>query len=430
MTTVKFYQDGGLMFVCSKKRMEDKIKTFSKFGDTGNGGITRYSLSSEAIMARDEFVRRMKKIGAEIKTDDMANVYAVLKGSDPSLPAIVMGSHCDSVKNGGNYDGILGVISAMEVLETVALENIPHKHNLTAMIWTNEEGSEYLPSMMSSGVVCNAYLPKEIAAKFRYEDMLASISELDGKRTFEEALNKSGYKGKRENRLNNSDYKAMFELHIEQGPVLEENNKDIGVVTCVIGSSIHNIKVIGQSEHAGTTPMKNRQDALFAAAQVITYLHNELDKLDDELVYTTGEIKCHPNIHTIIPDYIEFTLDARHEKPEVLDKVSKILEKMPETFAKCRVDYDIAWTRDTVYFDKRLVSYVQESVDELGYSNRKINSGAGHDAQFVSYMLPTTMVFVPSKEGHSHCEQEYTSIDLCTKGASVLLNAVLKCENE
>lgn len=418
------------MFVCSKERMEDKIKTFSKFGATGNGGITRYSLSAEAIMARDEFVKRMKKIGAEIKTDDMANVYAVLKGSDPSLPAIAMGSHCDSVKNGGNYDGILGVIGAMEVLETVVAEKIPHKHDFVAMIWTNEEGAEYLPSMMSSGVVCNEYMPKDIAVKFRYEDMLSSISEVDGERTFEEALKKSGYMGKAENRINNIDYKAMFELHIEQGPILQECNKDIGVVNCVIGSSIHNIKIRGKSEHAGTTPMKNRQDALYAAAQVITYLHNELDKLDRELVYTTGEIKCHPNIHTIIPDYIEFTLDARHEKLEVLAQVSDVLRKMPKTFAKCSVDYDIGWTRDTVYFDNRLVADIQEAVDQLGYSNRRINSGAGHDAQFVSYMLPTAMIFVPSVNGHSHCEEEYTPVDLCTKGASVLLNAVLKCDND
>lgn len=131
------------MYICSEKRMEDKIKTFSQFGDAGHGGITRYSLSPEAKQARAEFERRMKAIGAEIKTDDMACMYATLKGSEPELPGIVMASHCDSVKNGGNYDGILGVMGAMEVLETVAAEKIPHRHNLTAMIWTNEEGSLY-----------------------------------------------------------------------------------------------------------------------------------------------------------------------------------------------------------------------------------------------------------------------------------------------
>ena len=416
------------MYVCSKERMQDKISTFSQFGDAGHGGITRYSLSPEAKMAREEFIKRMTAIGAEITSDDMANLYATLKGSDPSLPAIVMASHCDSVKNGGNYDGILGVMGAMEVLETVVAENIPHTHNLVAMIWTNEEGSLYPPAMMSSGVICYDYLPADIAKNFKKENMLASKSILDSSKTFEMALENSGYKGDEKNRLNPKDYKAMFELHIEQGPILEAANNDIGVVTCVLGMINYRIKLTGQADHAGTTPMKYRRDALFAAAQALTYLHTELDKLDSELVYTTGEILCHPNVHTVIPDYVEFSIDARHEDPKVIEQVIEVIQNMPKEFAKCSVDYEVAWTRDTVYYDKQLVDFVQEAADELGYSNQKINSGAGHDAQFASYMLPTTMIFVPSKDGHSHCEPEFTSTELCTEGASVLLNAVLKCD--
>ena len=185
------------MYVCSQERMENKIKTFSKFGDAGHGGITRYSLSPEAIAARGEFIRRMEKIGALIEIDDVANIYATLPGSDPDAKRIVMASHVDSVKNGGNYDGILGVISAMEVLETVAANNIPHKHPLTAMIWTNEEGSLYPPAMMVSGIVCYDYLPEEIRSKFKYEDMMNSKSILDPTKTFGEALEKSGFKGDR-----------------------------------------------------------------------------------------------------------------------------------------------------------------------------------------------------------------------------------------
>lgn len=141
-------------------------------------------------------------------------------------------------------------------------------------------------------------------------------------------------------------------------------------------------------------------------------------------------IVCHPNVHTVIPDYVDFSLDARHEDPKVIAQVVSIIENMPKEVAKCKVDYEVAWTRDTVYYDKTLVGYVQDAVNELGYSNQKINSGAGHDAQFASYMLPTTMVFVPSKDGHSHCEPEFTSTKQCTMGASVLLNAVLKCDKE
>ena len=198
------------MYKCSKERMIDNIKTMIKFGDVVNGVITRYALSKEDLLARAEFKKRMEAIGAKIKTDDMANMHATLEGSDPTLPAIVMASHSDSVRNGGNYDGILGVMGAMEVLESVAEQKIPHKHNLVAMIWTNEEGSLYPPAMMSSGVICNDYLPEEIGKKFKHEDMLASTSVLDKTKTFKEALEASGYKGDVANRLNPKDYKAMF----------------------------------------------------------------------------------------------------------------------------------------------------------------------------------------------------------------------------
>ena len=419
-----------MIYKSDEKRMQDKIDTISEYGATGNGGITRYSLSEADLLARGEFVKRMKAIGAEIKTDDMGNIYATLKGSDPTLPAIATGSHSDSVKNGGNYDGILGVMAAMEVLDTIVAENIPHKHDITAMIWTNEEGSLYPPAMMSSGVVMNEYLPEEIAKNFRHENMLNSKSVIDPSKTFKEALEASGYKGDVKNRLNPKDYKAMFELHIEQGPILEAENKDIGVVNCVLGMINYRIKIYGVSDHAGTTPMKYRHDALYGAAKVLQYLHDELDKLDENLVYTTGEILCHPNVHTVIPDYVEFSIDSRHEDPKVIEQVVKVIENIPKEIVGCTTGYDVAWTRDTVYFDETLIEYVQDSVNELGYSNQRINSGAGHDAQFVSYMIPTTMIFVPSKDGHSHCEPEFTSTKQCTQGVSVLLNAILKCDAE
>lgn len=415
-----------MTYKCNEKRMQDKIDTFSTFGDAGHGGITRYCFSEADIQARNEFKKRMEAIGAEVKTDDIGNMYATLKGSNPELPAIVTGSHTDSVRNGGNYDGILGVMSAMEVLETIHEQNIPHKHNITAMVWTNEEGSLYPPAMMSSGIVMYDYLPEEIKKNFVYENMMNSKSVLDKETTFKEALEKSGFKGDKANRLNPDDYCANFEMHIEQGPILEAENKDVGVVTCVLGMVNYRIKIYGVSDHAGTTPMKYRHDALYGAAKVLQYLHDELDKLDDELVYTTGEIICHPNVHTVIPDYVEFSIDARHEKAEVIEQVVAVIKSIPKEIVGCTTDHEVAWTRDTVYFDEQLVNYVQESVDELGYSNQRINSGAGHDAQFVSYMIPTTMIFVPSKDGHSHCEPEFTSTEQCTQGASVLLNAILK----
>ena len=418
------------MYQCSLERMKDKIDTFSKFGDAGHGGITRYSLSEAAISARNEFIKRMEKIGATIEMDDVANIYATIEGSDPSAKRIVMASHCDSVKNGGNFDGILGVMSAMEVLETVVENNIPHKHPLTAMIWTNEEGSLYPPAMMCSGIVCYDYLPEDIRIKFKYEDMMKSVSIVDGVSTFGEALNNSGFVGDKKNRLKPDKYEYMFETHIEQGPILEDAGNDVGVVDCVLGMFNYRIRFYGQTTHAGTFPMPKRRDAFYAASQALVYLHEEIDKLGySDLVYTTGEVVCHPCVHTCVPDFFDFSFDARHEDPEVLAKVLEIVKSLEsKNFAGCTCEVEKAWNRDTVYWDKTLVGFVKDACEELGISHQYIHSGAGHDAQFASYMLPTTMIFVQSKDGLSHCEPEYSSPEHCTEGASVMLIAVLKAD--
>lgn len=420
------------MYKCNLERIIDKIKIFSTYGDAGHGGITRYSLSPEAIQARKEFIKRMEDIGAKIEIDDVANLYATIPGSDSTKKRIVMASHIDSVKNGGNYDGILGVISAMEILETIVAEDIPHVHPITAMVWTNEEGSLYPPAMMCSGIVCYDYLPKTIKEKFRKEDKFATKDVLTGKTTFGQALENSGFKGDKANRLSPEKYSNMFELHIEQGPILEDAGNDVGVVDCVLGMFNYRVKFYGQTTHAGTFPMQKRKDAFFAAAQAIVYLHNEIDKLGyPELVYTTGEVDCHPCVHTCVPDYFDFCIDVRHEDPKVLDRVLAIvLSCANREWSGCTCNVEKAWNRDTVYWDKKLVSYVKEAAEESGISHQIIHSGAGHDAQFASYMLPTTMIFVQSKDGLSHCEPEYSSSDQCTDGATVMLNAVLKSDKD
>lgn len=419
------------MYQCSRERMEEKIKTFSKIGDAGHGGITRYSLSEEALEARREFVRRMEAIGAEITTDDMANVYATIPGSEEGK-RICMGSHADSVKNGGNYDGILGVMSAMEVLETVVEKKIPHKHPLTAMIWTNEEGSLYPPVMMSSGVVCYDYLPPDIQRSYRYEDMMKSVSMEDGKTTFESQLKKSGFVGAKENRMSPENTLCDFETHIEQGPILDDAGKDLGVVDCVLGMYHYRVRFYGQTTHAGTFSMPKRKDAFFAAAKALSYLHEKIDALEIEnLVYTTGEVVCHPNINTCVPDYFDFSFDVRHEDSRQLDKVAAVVKSLKTMeFCGCRCEVEKIWKRDTVWWNEKLVGYVKEVAEEMEIKHQFIHSGAGHDAQFISYMVPTTMIFAPSVKGLSHCEDEYTSVEHCTLAASVMLNAVLKADSE
>ena len=408
------------MYECDLERMQEKIKTFSKFGDTGHGGITRFSLSPAAIQARNEIISRMKKLGLEVKTDDLGDIYCTLAGTDPDAGVIMSGSHCDSVRQGGNYDGILGVLTAMEMVESIVTQRIPHKHPVQVVVWTNEEGALYEPAMMCSGIICG---------KFDKKTMFESLAKDGSGKTFGKVLKESGFAGDEANRINPSKTTGLVELHIEQGPVLEQGGFDIGVVKGVVGMINYEFTFHGQADHAGTFPMPYRKDALFAASQALLYLHQEFDKLGDkDLVYTTGKISCHPDIHTIIPDEVRFTLDLRHADSDVLKKCVDIIQKMPSEWANCTMTYQPAWTRETVLFNPELIEAVQKSSDELGYKSHVMYSGAGHDSQYLSEIVPTTMIFVPSEGGHSHCELEHSPAEWCWKGANVLLNTILELD--
>lgn len=410
------------MYECDIKRMEEKITAFGGFGDTGHGGITRFSLSPAAIQARNEIKLRMTRLGLDFKTDDLGDIYCTLPGTDPDAKVIMSGSHCDSVRQGGNYDGILGVLTAMEVIETIVTKKIPHRHPVQLVVWTNEEGALYEPAMMCSGIICG---------KFKKEEMFASVAKDGSGKTFGQALSESGFLGEEKNRIEPSKTEALVELHIEQGPVLEAGGYDVGVVEGVVGMINYEFTFHGQADHAGTFPMPYRKDALFAASQALLFLHEEFDKIGDkELVYTTGKISCHPNIHTIIPDEVKFTLDVRHQNPEIIKKCVEIIKSMPKEWANCTMSYKEAWARNTVTFHKEWVDDVENAAQKLGYKSHKMYSGAGHDAQYLSEIVPTTMIFVPSKGGHSHCELEYSPVEWCWKGANVLLNTILEIDKK
>ena len=408
------------MYTVCKDRMEEKTECFSHFGDLGNGGITRLSLSEAALEARAEFKKRCEALGMTVETDDIANMYATLPGSEPGLKRIVMGSHCDSVRSGGNYDGIYGVLSSLEAVETIVKDNIPHRHPLTVMIWTNEEGARFEPAMMCSGIVLG---------KFTKEKM-CSVVERDGTVTFGEALAASGYVGDEKNRLNKDDYCCYFEPHIEQGPVLEEEKLEIGIVEGVVGMVNYDIILEGQSAHAGTTPQSYRKDALRAASKTIMTLWEKLGALDDKLVFTTGQILCRPNVHTIVPNYVKFTLDSRHQSMDVLAQVVDVIENLPKDVYGCKLSYEEHWGRKTIRFNDRMIGYIEKAATDLGLSHKGMYSGAGHDAQYVSEMLPAVMIFIPSKDGLSHTVVEYSNPDQLANGANVLLNAVLQADAE
>ena len=404
------------MYKCNESRLKESIEIFSRIGGTENGGVTRLALSAEDLLARDYFCECCKELGMEITVDDMANIYATLPGKS-SLPPIVLGSHLDSVVKGGRFDGVLGILTALEAVRTIKDHQIELEIPLTIVNFTNEEGARFEPSMMSSGV---------LAQKFDKQKMLQSTDK-NGV-TFKQALVNSGYEGLEEHRL--KDASAYIELHIEQGPVLEADNIQIGVVEGVLGMVCYEIRILGESNHAGTTPMRLRKDPLFIANKYIAKLIEELAMIDEELVYTIGRFNVLPNIHTVIPNQVTFTLEARHQNPLKIKKVEEIIGSLPENVDGCTFETEKLWSRDTVVFNTEICDQIEQACNRYNYSSKRLYSGAGHDAQFIASYIPSAMIFVPSINGKSHCEIEETSYEDCAKGADVLLETVLNLQKK
>jgi beta-ureidopropionase / N-carbamoyl-L-amino-acid hydrolase len=395
------------------ERLKNELERFARFGRTQNNGVTRLSLSEEDRLARDFFRSCCEEIGLTVKVDDMGCMYATLEGVENKTP-ILIGSHLDSVKKGGRFDGVLGVLAGLEVARTLVENKIKPQIPITIVNFTNEEGARFEPSMMASGV---------LSGKFDKQVMLKK-KDAEGI-TFEEALKSIGYEGEVENRL--IEGSAFLELHIEQGPILEKEALSIGVVECVVGMACYDIEITGESDHAGTTPMNMRKDALFAANNLINEIRRVLGPLDEELVFTIGRVNVYPSIHTVIPNKVVFSLEARHKNPKIVKAFKEFVENLPNVGLNegCEIKTTKLWERDTVWFDTEIVNQLEKSAQSLGYSNKRMVSGAGHDAQFIASIVPSAMLFVPSFNGKSHCEEELTSWDECEKGVNVLLDTVL-----
>ncbi|MDQ0201536.1 Zn-dependent hydrolase [Neobacillus ginsengisoli] len=395
------------------ERLKDELERFANFGRTVNNGVTRLSLSEEDRLVRDYFCTCCEELGLTVKVDDMGSMYATLEGTE-NKPPIVIGSHLDTVKKGGRFDGVLGVVAGLEVVRTLVENHIKPQIPITIVNWTNEEGARFEPSMMASGV---------LSGKFDKSGMLKK-KDSEGI-TFEEALQSIGYNGEEENRLKEAS--AYIELHIEQGPILEKEALSIGVVECVVGMACYEIEVTGESDHAGTTPMNMRKDALFAANNLINEIRRRLGSIDNELVFTIGRVNVYPSIHTVIPNKVVFSLEARHKDTEIVSTVKDFIQGLPYLGLNegCEVKTTKLWERDTVWFDQEILKTLDQSAQSLGYSNKRMVSGAGHDAQFIAGYVPSAMVFVPSINGKSHCEEELTTWEDCEKGVNIVLDTVL-----
>lgn len=398
------------------QRLWDSLMEMALIGATPKGGVCRLALTDLDKQGRDLFVRWAQEAGCSIRVDQMGNVFARRAGLDDALPPVITGSHADSQPTGGKFDGIYGVLGGLEVLRTLNDHAIQTTHPLEVVIWTNEEGSRFAPAMVASGV---------FAGVFSLEYGLTR-ADLDGK-TIGEELARIGYAGPEP--VGGRPIHAAFELHIEQGPILEQEQITIGVVHAAQGQRWYEVVLTGQESHAGPTPMPTRRDALLGAARVIDAVNRIGLEHAPYACATVGLIQNHPNSRNVIPGRVFFTIDIRHPDDAVLAEMDR----------KVRAAVDLAVQRGgleltrmeqifyyaPVAFDPACVDAVRQAARQFGYSHREIVSGAGHDACYLAQVAPTAMVFVPCIGGISHNEIEDARPEWIEAGANVLLHAML-----
>jgi beta-ureidopropionase / N-carbamoyl-L-amino-acid hydrolase len=396
------------------QRLWDSLMQTAEFGGTAKGGIKRLTVSDDDKRVRDWFKAECEKLGCTVVVDEVGNMFATRPGRRTDILPIAMGSHLDTQPTGGKFDGVLGVLGPLEVLRT--LNDMGYETNAPLMIvnWTNEEGSRFAPAMLCSGVYAGVFTPE-----FAY-----SRADRQGI-TLGDELERIGYKGP--HKAGAVKFSSMFELHIEQGPILEAENKIIGVVTGVQGMRWYEVTVRGQESHTGATPMGLRKNALLGAARMIEAIH-QVGMAHLPGVASVGLIENRPNSRNVVPGEVFFTVDLRHPDEKVLDQMEQAYQSaLPEIAAELHLEWDEKriWNSPAVTFAPDLIQCVRDGVAQSGYTSRDMASGAGHDAAYINRVAPTTMIFVPCLGGISHNEAESTTLEECGAGTQVLLNAVL-----
>jgi N-carbamoyl-L-amino-acid hydrolase len=397
------------------QRLWDRLMDMAKIGATEKGGVCRLALTDLDKEGRDLFVSWCEAQNCTIKIDKMGNIFARRAGQDNSLPAVVMGSHLDTQPTGGKFDGIYGVLSGLEVISSLNDQNITTLHPVEASVWTNEEGSRFPPAMVASGV---------FAGVFDLEYGLTR-ADLDGL-TMGQELKRIGYYGEQE--VGGRELKAFFEAHIEQGPILEDEEKTIGVVTGAQGQRWYEVKLTGVESHAGPTPMHSRKDALLGAARMVDLVNCIGMENQPNACATVGLLNVYPNSRNVIPGEVFFTIDLRHPDNNVLQAMDLKLRELCEKIASdigLTMEFEQIWYSPAIQFDKSCVDSIRAAAQASGYSHRDIVSGAGHDACYISRVAPTAMVFVPCEDGISHNEAENATPEDLAAGCDILFQAVL-----
>ncbi|MDB5513866.1 MAG: Zn-dependent hydrolase [Tardiphaga sp.] len=396
-------------------RLWDTIHETAKFGATAKGGVRRLTLGPEDKMVRDWFRKACEAAGCEVHIDALGGMFALRKGRDMSKPPVGLGSHLDTQPTGGKFDGVLGTLAALEVVRTLNDAGIETEVPLCIVNWTNEEGSRFAPAMMGSAAYVGDFTVDNILARKDSEGV-----------TVAEALDSIGYRG--EEAVGVRKLGAFIELHIEQGPILEAEGKTVGVVDHGQGIIWYDGRITGFESHAGSTPMPLRRDALAALSEIVLAVERIARELGPNAVGTVGEAVIANPSRNVIPGEIVFTIDCRSNNAETMDALDRDIRAAAAEIAKRRkvdIAIDLVWRKAPTHFDKTLVDAVENATKALGYSHRRITSGAGHDSCNLNTKIPAAMIFVPCKDGVSHNELEDATQADCTAGANVLLHTVL-----
>ena len=406
---------GGTNLRISSDRLWSTILETAAIGGTPKGGICRLALSEEDRRVRDWFAAACREAGLDLAIDAMGSMFATRPGRDPSRAPIAMGSHLDTQPTGGKFDGVLGVLAGLEVMRTLNAAGIETEAPLMLVNWTNEEGARFAPGMVASGVYSGEV------------DMAFALARPDRDGiTFGDALDAIGYRGPEP--VGQRRFAAMVELHIEQGPILEEEGIDIGIVTAGKGSVWTDCVVTGRECHAGSTPMGLRHDALCAFAAFALAAESIAREHGPDGVATIGVAEAFPASRNTVPGEVRFTLEYRHPDRDHLDAMDAAIAEAARRIEGERgvtIAIDRIWRKDPVTFDPGIAAAMRQATAELGLSSRPMTSGAGHDAFFAATVAPTAMIFVPSKDGISHNEAESSTQAECAAGADVLLRTVL-----
>ena len=395
-------------------RLMDRIGALGRVGALPGGGVKRLALSDEDRAGRDLVCGWMRALGLDLTTDRIGNVWGVRAGAEEGAP-VTIGSHVDSVATGGLYDGVLGVLAGLEIVETLNEAGIVTRHPVAVAFFTNEEGARFPPDMMGSGVAQGA---------LDLDAMLAVIG-IDGA-TVGAELERIGYAG--DAPPLSLDARCFLELHVEQGPVLEQESLAIGAVTGVQGISWGEFTIWGVSNHAGTTPMAMRRDAGLVAARIAAEARRIADEFGPPQVATVGVLDLSPGLVNVVPERASLTVDLRNTDDDRLKAAEARLAEAAERFAAeegCRVERRSLARFAPVEFDPELVAEIADAAGALGHTVRRMPSGAGHDAQMFAPNCPTAMVFVPSRDGLSHNTREYTAPEQIRAGVDVLMQVAL-----